>query len=42
LVWFEPGRISRISDKAEFTSGKIQTIDERIKTVYAVTVKQYA
>jgi HlyD family secretion protein len=32
------GRISRISDKAEFTPKNIQTIEERIKTVYAVTV----
>ena len=32
------GRISRISNKAEFTPRNIQTIDERIKTVYAVTV----
>ena len=32
------GRISRISDKAEFTPKNIQTIDERVKTVYAVTV----
>jgi HlyD family secretion protein len=32
------GRISRISDKAEFTPKNIQTVDERVKTVYGVTV----
>jgi HlyD family secretion protein len=32
------GTISRISDKAEFTPKNIQTVDERVKTVYAVTV----
>lgn len=36
--WKFEGRISRISDKAEFTPKNIQTIDERVKTVYAVTV----
>jgi len=32
------GRISRISEKAEFTPKNIQTRQERVKTVYAVTV----
>ncbi len=32
------GKITKISDKAEFTPKNIQTKDERVKTVYAVTV----
>lgn len=32
------GSVSRISDKAEFTPKNVQTKDERVKTVYAVTV----
>jgi len=33
-----PGEITNISDKAEFTPKNIQTRQERVKTVYAVTV----
>lgn len=33
-----PGEITSISNKAEFTPKNIQTKEERIKTVYAVTV----
>jgi HlyD family secretion protein len=33
-----PGEITAISDKAEFTPKNIQTKEERVKTVYAVTV----
>ena len=33
------GLIKRISDKAEFTPKNVQTRQERVKTVYAVTVK---
>lgn len=33
-----PGEIINISDKAEFTPKNIQTRQERVKTVYAVTV----
>lgn len=33
-----PGEIINISDKAEFTPKNIQTREERVKTVYAVTV----
>jgi HlyD family secretion protein len=33
-----PGEITAVSDKAEFTPKNIQTKEERVKTVYAVTV----
>jgi HlyD family secretion protein len=33
-----PGTITNLSSKAEFTPKNIQTKDERVKTVYAVTV----
>lgn len=33
------GTISRIADKAEFTPKNVQTRDERVKTVFAVTVR---
>lgn len=33
------GTVSRISDKAEFTPKNVQTREERVKTVYAVTVR---
>jgi HlyD family secretion protein len=34
-----PGRISHISEKAEFTPKIIQTKEERVILVYAVTIE---